>query len=502
MRLLVPLLAAACVSVVGPRSLEAQVSSAGPSSSREDVRFPAFPPANVTAAQDRDQMMRQLGLSFPSLPPKLQDRIAPPLIRPSNPSNPEGNWTDSARRIITRTGFGLWTNYDDAGHGFFPGPESLRVGAYTPIDLLRMNDGTSVTDPAQWWTKRRPEILKVVKEQVWGCIPADSILPSVSFSETVSTGGEGAAAYTQKIITGTIDVSRYPALRHTPVISATLRIPAHAPGRVPVMIVIGGGFWTPIDAYWGYCCPNGWGVCLFNAGLLQPDNGAGLTDYLVGLCNRGGWRKPSDWGTLAVWSWGVSRLIDHLLSEGSVDGARIGVAGHSRYGKAAILAMAYEPRLAIAFPSCAGSLGTKMNRRHWGQDLENSSWDQEYHWVAGNFFKWMGPVDARNYMPRRVGLCPVDAHSLLALCAPRPVFMNGGAQDSWSDPYGIYLTGVGASPAYWLLGGSGLIVPDSRPSIDTAYISGDVGYRYHAGGHTDVPDWPAFFEFAAKHLKK
>jgi hypothetical protein len=142
-----------------------------------------------------------------------------------------------------------------------------------------------------------------------------------------------------------------------------------------------------------------------------------------------------------------------------------------------------------------------MNRRHWGQDLENSSWDQEYHWVAGNFFKWMGELNSGSYLPRRIELCPVDAHSLLSLCAPRPVFLNAGNQDSWTDPYGIYLTGVGATPVYQLLGKQGLIMPDAKPRIDVEYIAGDIAYRYHNGGHTDAPDWPAFWRFASKYIK-
>jgi len=462
-----------------------------------EAQFPAFPPADATSTLDRDQMMWQLGLAYPVLPAKLQDGHAPPNAHPSSDANPEGNWTDAAWHTITRSGHGLWNNYDDTDAGLFPGPESWRNGSYTPIDLLRMRDGTPVTTPDQWWKRRRPEILKDVQEQVWGVIPPDSVLPAVTWSAASSTGGSADSAYVQKSITGTLDLSRYPAVRIAPKISATLRIPAGATKPVPVMVIFGGGFWTPLDRYWGICSPHGWGVCVFDCGALQPDNGAGLAGYLIGLCNRGNWRKPSDWGTLAAWAWGVGRLIDYFETDPQIDARRIGVAGHSRYGKAAIVAMAYEPRLAVAFPSCAGSLGTKMNRRHWGQDLENSGWDREYHWVAGNFFKWMGPLKDDDYLPRKIELCPVDAHSLLSLCAPRPVFLNGGAQDSWTDPYGIYLTAAGATPVYRLLGKRGLIMTDIKPKVDVGYISGEIGFRYHAEGHTDAPDWPAFFEFVS-----
>ncbi|GGF19446.1 hypothetical protein GCM10011383_33780 [Hymenobacter cavernae] len=460
--------------------------------------FPSFPPTNVTNVQDRDQMVWQLGITFPTLPPKMQDPNKPTGAYPSNPADPEGNWTNAAGHTITRSGFGLWNNYDDKPTGFLPGPEAWRVGDYTPIDLLVMKNGRRITTSDQWWTQRRPEIMKDVKEQMWGVIPADSVLPGVTFAAVTTTGGTGSGAYVQKAITGTIDISRYPQVRNRPVLSATLRLPFNATGPVPVIIVFGGN----INTYWNYVAPYGWGICIYNNTQLQPDfnGGAGLTSYLIGLVNKGKWRKPSDWGALAAWSWGVSRLIDYFERDPAINASKIGLTGHSRYGKATLVAMAYEPRLALAFPSCGGSLGTKMNRRHWGQDVENSGWDQEYHWMAGAFFKWHGPKTPGTYLPRKIEDCPVDAHSLLSLCAPRPVFMNGGTQDSWPDPYGIYLTGVGASPVYTLLGGAGLVMQDPKPIIDKGYITGDIGYRYHTGGHTDAPDWPAFLEFGRKYF--
>lgn len=464
------------------------------------AQFPSFPPDTVTSLMDRNQMMWQLGVTFPELPSKLEDKNTPPNSYPVDESNPEGNWTNTNNNIITRSGFGLWNNYDDIDDGFFPGEESWRVGNYTTIDLLKMNDGTIITSEEQWWNYRRPELLKDVQEELWGVIPPDSILPIVEWS-VESLNGNSGVNYKQKILTGILDISRYPQVRNIPQISAVLRIPSDINEPVPIMIVIGNTRWTPIDVYWKYCYPNGWGVCIFNANDLQPDDGAGLTSYLIGLCNKGNWRKPNDWGTLAAWGWGVSRLIDYFETDEDVDATKIGVAGHSRYGKATIVATAYDERIAIAFPSCAGSLGTKLNRRHWGQDLENSSWEKEYHWTAGNFFKWMGPIKSGEYLPRRIELCPVDAHSVLSLCAPRPVFLNAGTQDTWTDPFGIYLAGVFASPVYSLLGKEGLLINDKTPKVDVNYIDGNIGYRYHNGGHTDAPDWPAFFEFASKFIK-
>jgi hypothetical protein len=448
---------------------------------------------------DRDQMLYQLGIKLPLLPAKADDPDRPAGIWPVNDKNPEGNWTNGMRSTITRSPFGLWNNYSDRYDGFFPGPDSGRLGDYAPIDLLKMHDGTSIKSADDWWKLRRPEIKNDLEEYLYGRIPADSLLPDVTWKVETTTGGTGSGAYIQKVITGTLGISRFPEVRDRPVISATLRTPQNATAGVPVMIFFG-GFGNIKDLYWQRSFPEGWGTCIFDPNLLQPDNGAGLTSYLIGLVNKGAWRKPGDWGTLVAWSWGVSRLIDYLETDKHVNAHIIGLTGHSRYGKATLVTMAYEPRIAVGFPSDAGSLGTKMNRRHWGQDLENSTGPNEYHWMAGNFFKWAGEKLPGQYLPRKIGDCPVDAHSMLALCAPRPVFINGGTNSSWCDPYGMYLTAKYASPVYMLSGVQGLIMNDAKPLTDTAYIEGNIAYRYHTGGHTDVPDWPAFFKFAAKHF--
>jgi hypothetical protein len=462
--------------------------------------FPSFPPKDVTAAMDRNQMLHQLGMELPALPPRRQDPNAPKNAAPADSTKPEGNWKDAYGHIITRSGWGLWNNYDDRADGFFPGKDSQRVGRYTPIDLLKNKNGRIITTPREWWNGRRAEILKDAQELLYGVIPPDSILPAVQFSVTTHAGGQGDAAYIQKEIFGAIDISRYPAVRDTPIIAAVLRIPATATQPVPVMIVYS-GFGNNLETYWNRTVPNGWGVCTFNPNLLQPDNGAGLTSFLIGLVNKGNWRKPSDWGTIGAWSWGISRLIDYLVTDKQLNPKMIGLTGHSRYGKATLVTMGYDQRIAIGFPSDAGSLGTKMNRRHWGQDLENSTGPSEYHWMAGTFFQWAGELVPGQYLPRKIERCPVDAHSLLALCAPRPVFINAGTRSTWTDPYGMYLTTVYASPVYQLLGKKGMIMTDEKPQIDAAYITGEIGFRYHEGGHTDAPDWPAFFEFAAKYFK-
>ena len=272
-------------------------------------QFPDFPPDTVTRAMDRDQMMWQLGISFLDLPSKFKDPHAPKNAWPDDTSRPEGNWTDSMHHTFTRSGFGLWNNYDDN-----------KTGLYTPIDLSKIKDGTVITTPEQWWNLRRPEIYKDITEQVWGVIPPDSILPRVTFSRVISTGEGAGSVYIQKVITGIIDSSRYPHVRNVPRIKATLRIPAGKKKAVPVMVVFGMGRWTPVDRYWEICSGHGWGVCIFDCAALQPDNGQFLTSYIIGLCNKGNWRKPTDWGSLAAWSWGVSKLIDYFETDPDVPG--------------------------------------------------------------------------------------------------------------------------------------------------------------------------------------
>jgi hypothetical protein len=424
-----------------------------PASAQEDcAEFGAFPTPPISAAFDRNQMLCQLGYELPSPGPRVDDPNRPPnAILPSNPETQ--NWTDACGHTVNRGMMGgLWVSYDDAtGHGaigFGTGDQPDIDGwAYTPIDLLETYDGVPVTTPEQWWNERRPEVFEAVKRELYGKIPDPSLWPDITWElGPVTFGTADGVDYAQRTVTGHIDISGYPQVRNAPRIAGTLRIPRDAydaGAEVPVVIVFGG------LTNWSHLAPQGWGIFAYSNNQLQPDSGgANLSSYIIGLINKGNWRSPDDWGTLAAWSWGISRLIDFFEEPTEyvgVDADRIGVQGHSRYGKAAIVAAAYEPRIKAAYASSSGALGAKMNRRHWGQNLENVGGDAEYHWMAGNFFKWMGPLvdDPENpgiglvgngtYKPRKLELMTVDGHSLVALAAPRVVFITGGnASDAWT----------------------------------------------------------------------
>ncbi|MGB7137680.1 MAG: acetylxylan esterase, partial [Acidobacteriaceae bacterium] len=193
-------------------------------------------------------------------------------------------------------------------------------------------------------------------------------------------------------------------------------------------------------------------------------------------------------------AWGASRALDYLETDKQVDAKHVGIAGHSRYGKAALITMAYDPRFAIGYISSSGEAGAKLYRHIFGEQVENVAGVQEYHWMAGNFLKYAGPLTVNDL--------PVDANELIALCAPRPVFISGGATqgDGWVDAKGMFLAAVGADPVYRLLGAPGLGTAEFPP-MGTPLVSGALAFRQHSEGHTPMPNWPYFLDWATRWLQ-
>jgi hypothetical protein len=239
----------------------------------------------------------------------------------------------------------------------------------------------------------------------------------------------------------------------------------------------------------------GWAFAVLSPMSFQADDGAGLTEGIIGLMNHGQPRKLEDWGGLKAWAWGASRLLDYLETDKSLDAKRVAIEGHSRLGKTALVAMAYDPRFAVLYTSSSGEGGAKLYRHIYGELTENLAATGEYHWMAGNFLKYAGPLTP--------GDLPVDAHELIALCAPRPVFIGGGAsvvgKDGWADPRGMFLGEVAAGPVYRLLGKKDLGTL-AYPPIETGLMNGELSFRQHSGGHTPGPNWPTFLEFASRYL--
>jgi hypothetical protein len=237
----------------------------------------------------------------------------------------------------------------------------------------------------------------------------------------------------------------------------------------------------------------GWGWATINTSSIQADNGAGLTSGIIGLVNKGQPRTVDDWGVLKAWAWGASRALDYFQTDPAVNAKQVGLEGHSRWGKATLVAMAYDQRFAIAYVSSSGEGGAKIHRRNWGELVENVASSGEYHWMAGNFIKYAGHWDR----------LPVDSHELVAMCAPRPVLITGGTAekgDGWTDTKGMFLAASGASPVYELLGKKGLGATE-MPPVETPLIDGDIAFRQHNGGHTDALNWPTFITFASRYFK-
>ena len=381
--------------------------------------------------------------------------------------------------------------------------DESKASPYTTLpDPLILKNGKKVTDAKTWWEKRRPEIVEEFDREIYGRVPKKT--PSLTW-KVLSTTNEmnGSFPVVTKKLLGHVDNSSYP--NNEVDIQLTLTTPADANTPVPVIMEFGfifpPGFTPPRDTsknppptWQQQLLAKGWGYAIIIPTSYQADNGAGLTRGIIGLVNKGQPRKPDDWGALRVWAWGASRALDYFETDKSVDAKRVGIEGLSRYGKAAIVTMAYDPRFAIAFVGSSGAGGTKILRRVFGEQVENLASSGEYHWFAGNFIKYAGPLTPNDL--------PVDAHELIALCAPRPVFISSGSptlEGNWIDAKGMFLGGAYAGPVYRLLGKKDLGTMD-MPSIETGLTKGEIAFRQHSGGHTTGPNWPTFIQYAEKYF--
>jgi hypothetical protein len=389
-------------------------------------------------------------------------------------------------------------NYDESKANVYP---SLP-------DPLLLKNGKRVTSAKVWWTKRRPEIVEEFDREILGRAPTN--LPKVTWEVTgTKTETIGDVPVVTKRLTGRVDNAAWPQIAVN--IDLTLTTPANTAGPVPVMMELAfsdefmaaiaksipemmpGGPGNTGPNWQQQVLARGWGFAILSPTSFQADNGAGLTAGIIGLVNKGQPRKLDDWGTLRAWAWGASRALDYFETDKAVDAKQVGIEGHSRFGKTALVTMAYDPRFAVAYISSSGTGGAKLYRHVFGEQLENLAAAGEYHWMDGNFLKYAGPLT--------VGDLPVDSHELIAMCAPRPVFVGAGATkgDGWADARGMFLAEVGAGPVYRLLGKKELGT-EEFPAIETALTGGELGFRQHTFGHTPAPNWPTFLEFAGRYL--
>jgi hypothetical protein len=417
-------------------------------------------------------------------------------------------------------------NYDEATANPYPNLP----------DVLTLKNGKKVTTPAMWWNQRRPEIVEDFEREVLGRIPKS--VPKVTWEVTKTAEAQvGSHAVIGKQLVGHVDNSADPDI---PVdIQMTLVVPADHKGPVPVMMMFGGrgipevAFPAPVfPGFAGRGAPapgrgpagpppnadppaleqliaDGWGVVGINPNSIQADNGAGLTKGIIGLVNKGQPRKPDDWGALRAWGWGASRGLDYLETDKAVNAKQVGIEGVSRYGKAALVTMAFDMRFAVVLIGSSGEGGAKLHRRNWGEAVENLTGGGEYHWMAGNFLKY-GASEA-DFGSKNPGDLPVDAHELLALCAPRLTFVSYGVPEKgdakWLDHQGSFMAAVASQPVFRLLGARDLGVSADyhtakMPAVNVALLDGQLAWRQHDGGHTDGPNWKYFIPWADKFLHR
>ncbi len=457
-------------------------------------------PKTWTAAEDHQNMMDQLGIK---------------ALRPGPAA--DANAPNHA-------------NYDEALANPYPNLP----------DVLTLKNGQKVTTPAMWQVRRK-EILEDFDREVLGRVPAN--VPKVTWNviRTVETTVAGHPIV-GKQLEGHVDNSAYPAIDVD--IQMTLVVPKDAKGPVPVMIMFGGGRGLPGDppppanafgrgrggapAPQGGAAPappppppvpadppstqqliaDGWGYAQLNPGSVQADNGAGLTRGIVGLVNKGQPRKPDDWGALRAWAWGASRGLDYLETQPNVNAKQVGIEGVSRYGKAALITMAYDTRFAVVLIGSSGEGGAKLHRRNYGEAVESLTATGEYHWMAGNFLKY-GASEA-TFGSKNPGDLPVDSHELIALCAPRLTFVSYGVPEKgdahWLDHQGSFMAAIAAQPVFRLLGAKDLGRSDDyktekMPAVNVSLLDGQLAWRQHDGGHTDGPNWKYFIPWADRFLK-
>ena len=452
-----------------------------------------------TAAEDHLNMMEQLGIKS---------------LRPG----PSGN-----ERAPNHA------NYDEA-----------TANPFTNLpEALTLKNGNKVTTASMWWDRRRPEIVEDFEREVLGRIPKTT--PKVVWEITkIAKALVGNHPVIGKQLLGHVDNSSDPDIQVD--IQMTLVLPAEAKGPVPVMMMFGGrtipevAFPAPVfparavapgrgapAASRGPASPpananpsateqliaDGWGFASINPSSIQADNGDGLTEGIIGLVNRGQPRKPDDWGALRAWAWGASRGLDYLQTDKAVNAKQVGIEGVSRYGKAALVTMAFDMRFAVVLIGSSGEGGAKLHRRNWGEAVENLTGSGEYHWMAGNFLKY-GASEA-TFGSKTPGDLPVDAHELLALCAPRLTFVSYGVPEKgdakWLDHQGSFMAAVAAEPVFRLLGAKDLgVTEDYRtakmPPVNTGLLDGQLAWRQHDGGHTDAPNWKYFIPWADKFLHR
>jgi hypothetical protein len=402
-----------------------------------------------------------------------------------------------------------------------------KVGQYTLPDVLKLADGALVRDAATWFEKRRPEIVRLFEENQYGRSPGRPADMSFEVFEKAAPAFQGKATRRQVTIYFSKD-------KAGPKMDLLIYLPAGAgkgtpnakfgvgdPKPVPLLLNLGfsannaavndpnvkvGTMWdrkqnqrVPATrrGFGGLnvlpVLEKGFGIATFNYSDVDPDTLDAIAGGVRKLYLKEGQTEPApdEWGSIAAWAWGLSRAVDYFEADKDVDAKRIAIMGVSRLGKTVLWAAAHDTRIALVIASCSGEGGAALSRRNYGETIAHLVAPTRFTYqFCANYAKWADKVNE----------FPVDAHLLIALIAPRPVLLQTGYTDKWSDPYGEFLAAVAAGPVYKLLGKQGLDT-DKMPAAGEPILH-TLGFYMHPGGHGSAPaDWPVFLKFLQMHLQ-
>jgi hypothetical protein len=399
---------------------------------------------------------------------------------PANPNNLGNDANGNPLRKAVKTGH--ISNYDEA-----------KVAAYRLPDPLVLSNGQRVRNADTWTKQRRAELIRLYETEIYGRVPANA--PKVTWEVgDVDPGWRNGLAIRKQVIAHVgsgANERRFTVWLYTP---------SKAVHPSPVLLSIifapaargGGPVPTGEPPVADEILTHGWAYATVVYTEIQADRANAWKDGVIGLTLAPDQTepRPDEWGSISAWAWGISRIVDYLETDKSVDARQVAIQGFSRLGKTVLWAAAKDERIAAVFSGCAGEMGSSLARRDWGETVDDMA--QNFAWqFSGNLQKYVG----------RWNDMPVDAHMLIALSAPRPVFITGGTTDQWSDPKGEFLAEVAAGPVYRLLGKKDLGATEF-PSPDSPVVSGDLAFNYHTGGHTlTTMEWNLFLNFLSRYFK-
>ena len=395
--------------------------------------------------------------------------------------------------------------------------DESKVGKYTLPDPLTLENGARVGDAASWHRQRRPELIRLFEENVYGRSPAQPGDISWDLFDVEKKALGGKAVRKQVTIYFSKD-------KQGPREDVLIYLPSKARRPVPLILTLNfTGNQSVIDdpgvklgCIWDRSTKarrqageetrgtnkdfagavekvlaRGYGMATIYYGDIEPDFSGGMPLSVRGILLRPGQTEPAadEWGAISAWGWGLSRALDYLESDHDVDAKRVAIMGHSRLGKTVLWAGARDTRFAMVLASCSGKGGASLSRRNYGETVKHLNHNFRY-WFSKNYLRFGDHVDE----------LPVDSHELIALIAPRHVYLSTADQDGWGDPKGEFLAALAAGPVFKLLGKRGLTT-DQMPADDKPILQ-DIGFHCHAGKHEVLPfDWDQYLRFAAMHWR-